>query len=378
MLDQSQGTLQVKATGRTNGETRSVVATFRRKTFLDFLYFTDFETMDPVVSQLSGGQVGGTTCARYRYAGRPEPPCSSITFAGVDRVDGPLHTNDNLMVCGSPRFGRSRADAIEVSGPAPGWVPSGGCSGSPNFTGTLKTSAPIMAMPPSNAELRNAAPQGYVFTGTTTIRLNGSSMNVTNATMGLNNAPMAIPDDGVVYVSHGACGVGYTVAQDYRAPAGCAIAYVQGQYSKSLTIGSEGDIVVTGDTTRSGNAALGLIPINFARIYHPVTSSGSGSCSNASNTPRDIDIDAAILSLQHSLIVDNYFCGSSLGTLTIRGAIAQRFRGPVGTGGSSVNTGYAKRYEYDDRLAYLSPPHFLSPVEAGWELARQTETGPAR
>jgi type IV pilus assembly PilX-like protein len=379
MLDQAQGTLQVKATGRMNGETRSVAATLRRKTFLDFLYFTDFETRDPVASQLTGTTGDLTaTCSQYRYAGRPEPPCSAIVFAAADRLDGPLHTNDNLLVCGSPRFGRRASDAIEVSGPAPGWQSSSGCSGSPNFVGTFKTGTPIMAMPPSNVALKSVATPANTFTGTTTIRLSGSNMTVTNAARGLNNATLAIPDTGVIYVANGACGASYNLIQDYNQPLGCAVVYIQGQYSKSLTIASEGDVVATGDLTRSGNAALGLIPNNFARVYHPVTNRSGTACTNASNSPRDVDIDAAILSLQHSFIVDNYFCGSALGTLTIQGAIAQRFRGPVGTGGTSVQTGYAKQYTYDDRLAYISPPHFLSPVEAGWELARQTEIRPAR
>jgi len=371
MLDAAQGTVQIKATGRMNGEIRSIVATFRRKAFLDFLYFTDFETIDPVVTGASG-------CSRYRYAGRTDPPCATIVFASVDRIDGPLHTNDDIVVCGSPRFGRSAGDAIEVSGPAPGWRASGSCTGTPNFVGTFKAGAPVLAMPPSNSSLRALAPSSHTFTGTTTIRLNGDSMTVTNAAAGLNNASMGYPDSGVLYVNSGACGVSYTVRQSYNQPTGCGIIYVQGSYSKSLTIASDNDIVVTGDLTRDGNATLGLIPNNFVRIYHPVTSSGSGGCNNASNSPRDIDIDAAILSLQHSLIVDNYNCGAPLGTLTIRGAIAQRFRGPVGTGGSSVSTGYAKDYQYDDRLEYLSPPHFLSPIEAAWQVARHTEQRPAR
>ena len=37
------------------------------------------------------------------------------------------------------------------------------------------------------------------------------------------------------------------------------------------------------------------------------------------------------MSLQHSFIVDNYDCGQS-GTLTVNGAIVQKYRGPVGTG----------------------------------------------
>ena len=42
-------------------------------------------------------------------------------------------------------------------------------------------------------------------------------------------------------------------------------------------------------------------------------------------------IDAAILAINHSFIVDNYDCGSPLGTLTVNGAIAQKYRGAVGT-----------------------------------------------
>jgi hypothetical protein len=123
---------------------------------------------------------------------------------------------------------------------------------------------------------------------------------------------------------------------------------------------------------------LGLIPNNFVRIYHPVTNRNGTSCTNAASSPRDIDLDAAVLSLQHSLIVDNYFCGAPLGTLTIQGAVSQRFRGPVGTGGSTLATGYAKNYTYDDRLKVQSPPYFLSPIEAAWELVRQNEERPAR
>lgn len=306
MLDTAQGTVQIEATGQMNGEVRSIIATFRRKTFLDFLYFTDYETTDPVAAQLSGGSIG-SECSRYRYAGRTDPPCSTIVFANVDRIEGPLHTNDNIVVCGSPTFGRSANDAIEVSGPAPGWQQRSGCSGTPNFVGTFKFAAPVLAMPPTNSTLRNLASPGYTFTGTTTIRLNGDSMQVTNAAAGLNNSSMPFPASGVLYVSSGACGTAYNVIQDYNQPSGCGIAYVQGDYSKSLTIASDSDIVVTEDLKRNGNAVLGLIPNNFVRIYHPVTNRSGTSCRNHTNSPHDIEIEAAILSLQHSLIVDNYF-----------------------------------------------------------------------
>jgi len=79
------------------------------------------------------------------------------------------------------------------------------------------------------------------------------------------------------------------------------------------------------------------------------------------------------------IVVDNYPCGNPLGNLTVTGAIAQKFRGPVGTFNSSKvrNHGYAKQYEYDDRLRYRSPPYFLDPVVAAWRVVRNNEQVPA-
>jgi hypothetical protein len=58
-----------------------------------------------------------------------------------------------------------------------------------------------------------------------------------------------------------------------------------------------------------------------------------------------------------------------LGHLNIFGAIAQNFRGIVGTTGG---TGYLKNYNYDERLASDEPPYFLAPLKAGWKIARET------
>ena len=89
-------------------------------------------------------------------------------------------------------------------------------------------------------------------------------------------------------------------------------------------------------------------------------------------------IEAAILSLQHSFIVDNWGCGEKLTKLNVFGAIAQRYRGPVGTGGASaLATGYPKNYNYDDRLKFRSPPYFLDPVAANWKVLRTNEQVPA-
>lgn len=85
-------------------------------------------------------------------------------------------------------------------------------------------------------------------------------------------------------------------------------------------------------------------------------------------------IYAAILATTHSFVVDNFNCGpKALGDLNLYGALAQNYRGIVGTGTSStIVTGYNKDYKYDERLAVDEPPYFLSPLNAGWKVARET------
>jgi hypothetical protein len=99
---------------------------------------------------------------------------------------------------------------------------------------------------------------------------------------------------------------------------------------------------------------------------------GKGDCNsgrNGSGALSNLRIDAAMLAIQHSFIVDHYDCGDQLGKLTVNGAISQKYRGPVGT---VNNSGYSKDYNYDDRLKYLAPPKFLDPVESAWHMQRQT------
>ncbi len=85
----------------------------------------------------------------------------------------------------------------------------------------------------------------------------------------------------------------------------------------------------------------------------------------------NVTIEAALLAINHSFVVDHYDCGNSQGTLTVKGAIAQKFRGAVGTTGG--NTGYLKNYNYDDRLRFLTPPSFIKPEQSvDWTIGRET------
>ncbi len=393
-----QGVLRIRATGQMRGVKRSIIAKFRRRTFLDFLYFTDYETLDPAwYSRIVSGAptVADVTAWAQNKCGYWRAPdnrgnqtyngnwydtsnnphafstdCTEINFAPGDRIRGPFHTNDEILVCGHPQFGRTANDSVEVTAPSPGWRTS--CSGaSPTFTGTYTTNSPKLTMPPTNNALLADTLPAYIFTGAHNIVLGTSTLTVDGTTM-------AYPSNGLIYVQNGTCGQGYKSYDPYNQPSGCANVRVHGTYGTSLTIASAKDIIIDDDLTRTNDAVLGLIANDFVRVYHPVTYTSSSSCTNNTGTQFNVNIEAAILTLAHSFTVDNYFCGGALGTLTVAGVIAQKYRGPVGQGGTTITNGYIKDYNYDDRLAYRSPPHFLDPVSSSWRLLSENEQVPAR
>jgi hypothetical protein len=398
MLEQSganTGSFRIRSRGYAGDATASVVATYKRASFLDYIYFTQYETSDPVTYGNQTWSVNAyAQCSKFRREGResqiipgsdpdglgPEPGtfCNKIVFVSGDHIKGPLHTNDDLAVCGTPEFGRTAADVIEVGASSPGWM-SGGCSSpsgaSPTFVGPLVTTAPVLKPPETNTKLESIAGSSYTFSCLTRIELNGTTMTVRKHTSSNNtsSSTVAFPSSGVVYVKNGSCSgsnwpscsseyspFSATYPSSNNAGSDCGTVYVKGNYSGELTIAAEGDIVVEGNLARNSGTQglLGLIANNFVRVKH--------ECSGGIN---DLSIEAAILAIKHSFIVDHYDCGSSLGTLTVKGAISQKFRGPVGTTGG---TGYLKSYEYDDRLRYMEPPNFLNPVEPSWHIQRET------
>jgi Tfp pilus assembly protein PilX len=390
MIDPKTGTFRIRATGRsrpaanTNDRPvkRSIIATFRRKSFIDFLYFTDFETLDPYAYP-TGGTYDPTWASNNCDVYRPQrnSNCQDPDFIDADAINGPFKTNDSISVCGSPDFGRDSNDDIELNGNSPGWV--SGCSGAaPNFKGTVDWPAGQLPMPQSNSQLEASADPSYVFDGETRLVFNGTTVSVTNN--GTTNS-MPLPPSGVIYVNSTSCNVGYSRQQTYTPSSfmtnpGCGNVWISGTYNSDITIGADNDIIVMDDFKSNSLSTVlgGLVANNFVRVFHPVSFSSSSSCTN-NGGPGSIEIDAAILALNHSFITDNWYCGSPLGTLTVKGAIAQKFRGTVGThSGSTIVSGYSKSYSYNDTLRYREPPFFINPTESAWRLVRQNEQVPAR
>jgi hypothetical protein len=417
----SRGTFQVRSTGFSDGKQVSVVATFHPQSFLDYVYFTQRETSDPVTygyqplieaadrqcsKTLAEGRAGSelknaagevlnekgevihkNSEGRWvnslgHSAGGPQY-CDTISFVAGDNIKGPMHTDDAFVMCSNPILGRGSRDSIEVSAPSPGWysttsVPHSGstCRGNPVFKGTFRPGSANIVPPASNKELEEVVEPAYHFAGEVAICLEGSNMKVApgKSCTGTGSRKIPLPPNGVIYDSNVACTGAYspfnvtypsTITQ-------CGTVNVKGKYAEPLTIAAQNDIVIQGNIEKEGEGILGLIANNFIRVYHPVTLSNgtcSSSSSNESGSISNLKIEAALLAIQHSFIVDNYNCGPQLGNLNVTGAIAQKYRGAVGTTGS---TGYLKNYVYDERFKTTEPPYFIEPIESEWVIGRET------
>jgi hypothetical protein len=496
------GTFRISATGTSNNVSRTVVAQYKRTSFLNYVYFTNYEDEDPLWAvetntQTRENTVTGLNCAVYEWAGR-SANCQGISFGSGDVVNGPLHSNDSLYVCGSlgtdTIFGRTSADQIETPDALTEYYPpalgGGTCAGTLEIKGTANNTVGTLQPPPDDTQLLlladggvstniNGCFAGYgcEFSGPTTIVADGptsasvatNQMTVTNANYGSPlGTPTKVnyPSNGVLYVNATASCSNYsytpfgTEDQLYGGTtldssssdtdnAGCGDAVVQAYpypgtangtpystatscgngttsvsgvcpYTQSLTIGAANDIIIASSLTTTsttsgcasgwsstgtsapesscptGTAVLGLVANDMIRIFHPLgsarntddeeqaclTGENDTDYTNTNGTGSLINpvIDAAIFSVEHSFIVDDFDCGATsdtdgttaLGTLTVNGTIAQDFRGRVAEGNPQVS-GYTKSYWYDQRLATIEPPYFLDPVSDSWDVTRLTE-----
>ena len=83
MIDPATGTFKIRSTGRPRAGSklkRSLIASFRRRSFLDFLYFTDFETTDPINYDAADQAWAQANCGD-RYRSQRNGSCREIQFA---------------------------------------------------------------------------------------------------------------------------------------------------------------------------------------------------------------------------------------------------------------------------------------------------------
>lgn len=161
-LYSSQGTLRIRSTGRVGAETRSVVASLRQNGFLKFLYFTEYELMDP--------QVTGTACVESHAP--HASGCQEVVFGNSDYLKGAIHSNDTIRACGTQFDGAvTSANSplyVQTCGTAINW--GTGITG-PTLAGSLTLPATNLAMVnETRVDLPAEVPRpGCMYTGPTTI-----------------------------------------------------------------------------------------------------------------------------------------------------------------------------------------------------------------
>jgi len=356
-----------------------------------------------------------------------ENGCQKVDFISADALTGNLYVNDSIFTCGTPSF-----DTVRTADPNEDYVnDDSSCGGSGTPSATSKTDGvPLEAIPSDDSQLASVAEQnGCLYEGPTSIVLTGTTMQITSPDTPTGKPPgapngspsndalnqagntsvcmpasaggsVALPNNAVVFVENCLSGdAACTAGNAYNPMSGdgetgasgptYGDAIVQGTLTGPLTIGAQNNDVIDGNLCYSsaascaslpGNSAtdvLGLIAYNYVEINHPLSGGANAKICGTNGAPAapgcdqtNWTVNAVVLALNHSFLVNNFSSGAPLGTITLNGTVSQNWRGPVGqSSGGAISHGYAKNYQYDSRLRYFSPPYYLSPGTASWGIA---------
>ena len=100
LIDNATGSLRMEFTGYSGGPNsvvRTLVASYRKLSPLDFLWYTVYEALDSSIN-------GYSDCGVFYRAGR-NSNCN-INWVTGDVMNGPMYTQDQYLIDGSPTFGR--------------------------------------------------------------------------------------------------------------------------------------------------------------------------------------------------------------------------------------------------------------------------------
>ena len=404
------GTIYLTSSGQSRNVIRTVKVGIRRQGFLDFLYLTDYEIVDPALS-------GDPTTCEYRAwqwnpnisnYGPDTTNCSIVYWTDSAVLNGPVHTNDGLYVCGCPQLQRQHRHVLQLADEpecgrqhqvrrARGGAQPVDCANTPVFqrlsdpASRRRPAVPAGQHRDSHAGRRRVGGTGCLYTGPTTISLHNTGnvgfMDVTSpATKSTNpgcgpGTNLSLPANGVIYVQ--------TVPSSHVGPELLRVRRggVQRRRERERNARRPAHDRVRRTTSSltnnlvyhqypSGTDVLGLIAEQRRRHLPPGEQQRREPTRGSLTNPT---VDAAILALDHSFYVQNWNMGAPLGNLTVNGVISQEFRGAVGTFSGTppvIQTGYNKNYTYDTRLKYLSPPYFLSPTLSAWQRISYAEITP--
>jgi hypothetical protein len=377
----------VQSTGRIqeNGitTTRKIKAVITMRSFTQYVYFTNFENM-----------INDST---------------PIWFMTNESIHGPLHSNDYLHIYGDPYFyglvTTNKSSLVYKDGWTDRYVtppPTSRYGNNPRFydeSGNLdanspKVNADFIQIPATNDSLKIWASSAYnngtnyCYYGRTKIKLLSSGqIEVTNnnpANTGITGT-VSIPSSGVIYVD-GITTPPKTSPTDSEKYGGInhnnGDVFVRGTLNGRLTIAAKNNIFIFGPTTYNNITAsstdmLGLIADNSVLVLHKWSGSMvGGDIDIHADSPywtdvvlNNLEIRAAILTVNNSFGYEQFSSGDDRQNLYVTGSIAQKYRGAVGQG----SAGYNKQYNYDTRMRYKQPPHFLAPANSGYQVVSWEE-----
>jgi hypothetical protein len=268
----------------------------------------------------------------------------NIFWITEDTVWGRVHSNGILHVDGSPVFWEKVTVGKQFD-PKPGTGVNHAI-----FKNGYETGVAPIPFPTDLSILFNAASSGgRRYTSEVWLTLDpGTSAN----------------NDGKVYVRNTQTGpivdsVSLSDPSFNGALVGNSLVHVQGTLDGRLTIGSLQDVYVEDNIYYEKNPLSG--PSDD--VLGLVAESNVIVANNTANNS-NCEIDAAIFARSGSFMAEDWSKRPVSGQLRIIGSIVQETRGAVGTfSGSSIKSGFSKRYRYDPRLA---DPNYRPPYYPGF------------
>jgi len=296
--------------------------------------------------------------ARYAYLTNNERSADNRTtmwFVSADRINGPLHSNSQIHISGSPTF----EGLVTSTASSFDFYNGGPPLDNPNFVEGYKLNAAERDFREvaNLRQLEDAARAGglRLRVQTAEIRFNADG-TMTYRTESGNKwsswTTSALPGNGVIYVEGDAIVYGTLRGQVTLAT----------QQGKSIQIPS--DLCYSGDP--SDPACTDMLGLVAGQSINVTKSSPAGA---------NLTIHASMIALGTHFTVDDYDSIPVMGTLTVYGSIVQKNRGPVATFDprtGRIISGYAKNYWYDNRLRDRTPPYF--PTTGRYEVVSWAES----